>query len=256
MKNSSDDYTSNNSQDDVGVEYTPTNRQKVQDNRCEDYDKFHRDWSIRNWNHVVNILAKYVGHPYDDALKNIYKKFPGKKHRHELNQTLDWIVHTAAEASSRRYSYCVDLFWKDENGILRRRRKTEPKKDYIYVQLPEDQWIIEWYPNESSFGANVHAFLYIMDKLYPDFKKGISTWIYNAPLPENDVKYILDTYGEKVGQYVIDNNIDPFLVHLYNQNPIDITRAMTFNRVVKNRYIHIKKGTTEYYQYIKSKKKK
>ena len=71
-----------------------------------------------------------------------------------------------------------------------------------------------------------------------------------------DVKYILDTYGEKVGQYVIDNNIDPFLVHLYNQNPIDITRAMTFNRVVKNRYIHIKKGTTEYYQYIKSKKKK
>lgn len=256
MKNISDDYTQTNSQDDVGVEYIPTNRQKVQDNRGEDYDKPRRDWSVRNWNHVVNILAKYVGHSYDDALKKIYKKFPGKKHRHELNQILDWIVHTAAEASSRRYSYCVDLFWKDENGILRRRRKTEPKKDYIYVQLPEDQWIIEWYPNESSFGANVHTFLYIVEKIYPNFNN-ISSWMHtDEHIPDNVVKYILNTIGEKVGQYVIDNNIDPFLVRMYNQNPIDITRAIAFHQVIKNRYIHIKKGTPEYYQYIKSKKKK
>lgn len=234
-------------------DYILTNRQKVQSNRSNDYDKPRRDWSVRNWNHVVNILAKYVGHPYDDALKNIYKKFPGKKHRHELNQTLDWIVHTTAEALSRRYSYCVDLFWKDDDGILRRRRKIKPKEDYITILIPR---IIEWYPNEGSFGANVHTFLDIMNKLYPDFMKGISTWIYSAPLPENDVKYILNTYGEKVGQYVIDNNIDPFLVRICNQNPIDITRAMAFHKVIKNRYIRIKKDTPEYYQYLKSKKKK
>lgn len=237
-------------------DYIFTNRQKVQNNRSNDYDKPRRDWSVRNWNHVVNILAKYVGRPYDDAIKKIYKKFPGKRYHHELNQTLKWLVHTAVEASSQRFSYCVDFFWKDENGILRRRRKIKPKEDYITVPVPKDQWVIEWYPNEGSFGANVYAFLDTMDKLYPDFKKGISTWIYNAPLPENDVKYILDTYGEKVGQYIIDNNIDPFLVRIYNQNPIDITRAMAFRQVIKNRYIRIKKGTPEYYQYLKSKKKK
>lgn len=237
-------------------EYTPTNRQKVQDNRGDDYDKPRRDWSVRHWNYIVNILSKYVGRPYDDALKKIYKTFPGKRYRHELNQTLEWLIHTAAEASSYRFSYCVDFFWMDDDGILRRRRKTEPKTDYIIVPAPQDQWVIEWHPNQSAFSANIHTFLDIMDKLYPDFKKGISTWIYNAPLSDNDVKYILNTYGEKVGQYVIDNNIDPFLIRLYNRNPIDITRAMAFNQIVKNSTIRIKKDTPEYYQYLKSRKKK
>lgn len=238
-------------------DYILTNRQKVQNNRNNDYDKPHRDWSIRNRNHIVNIMAKYVDHPYDDALKKIYKKFPGKKYRHELNQTLDWLVRTAVEASSDKLSHCIDFFWKDENGILRRRRKIEPKKDYITIPTPKDQWIIEWYPNESSFGANIRTFLNIMAKLYPDFTEGVSSWILmNKSIPENSVKYILDTCGEKVGQYVIDNNIDPFLISLYNRNPIDITRAIAFRKVIKNKFIRIKKDTTEYYQYLKLRKKK
>ena len=37
-------------------DYFLTNRQKVQNNYSKDYDKIHQDWSIRNRNHVVNIL--------------------------------------------------------------------------------------------------------------------------------------------------------------------------------------------------------
>lgn len=249
------------------TEYTPTNREKAQHGSGE--ETLHsikvnnrRPWSTRNWNHIIRILAKYVGHPYDDAVKALYKKFPDKKHRHDLDEAIDTIVKTATEAHSDRWSYCVDLFWKDEKGILRRRRITKEKSDYVMIPTPKEAWIKEWYVcnnlrHKNLFGATAETFLEIIKQIRPVFYDNMRKWLLTEdPIPESDVNYIISTYGDVVGQYVMDHDIDPILISICRRNPKEIVRRMIFDYKIKNRYKYVKRGTPEYYQYIKSKKRK